>query len=183
VNIHTFSAIAAQDATRGIGAKGGIPWSIPADMKRFRMLTVGKICLMGRTTYESLPRPLVHRYHLVVSSTWDGDPDQSAKVAEHGEVVGSLGEAVWDTIPRLVHSGWHPEIMVIGGGQIYQQTLPIVSRVYLTTLADREMMGDVFFPILPPEEWDILHLDNSTDPNYGVVKFAIYQRTKGLVHP
>lgn len=183
MNIHTFSAIVAQDARRCIGLKGSIPWKISSDLKRFRLLTVGKVCLMGRKTYESLPRPLPNRYHLVVSSTLDGDPDRSNRISSHGEVVGSLGEAVWDRVPRLIHEGWHSEVMIIGGGQIYHQTLPITSRVYLTTLVDREVEGDTFFPFLPPEDWEILHLENVLDDTYGTVKFSVLQRTKGLVHP
>ena len=183
MNIHTFSSIAAQDSRRCIGQKGSIPWRLSSDLKRFRLLTVGKICLMGRKTYESLPRPLPHRYHLVVSETWDSDPDKSAMVATHGEVVSSLGEAVWDRVPSLIHRGWHPEIMVIGGGTIYDQMMPMTSRVYLTTLADREFVGDTYFPFLVPEEWGVIHLENSTDATFGAVKFVVYQRTTGLVHP
>lgn len=138
---------------------------------------------MGRKTYESLPRPLLHRYHLVVSESWDSDPEATLRVENHGEVVGSLSEAMWDRVPALVHQGWHPEVMIIGGGTIYHQALPLTNRAYLTTFVDREIDGDTYFPFLTPEEWGVIHLENANDQTMGAVKFAIYQRNNGLVHP
>lgn len=174
----SFSSVVAIDSLRCIGKNGAMPWQLPSDLRRFRSLTVGKICLMGRKTYESLPRPLPHRHHLVVSESWSKNPHLIPPSLEgQGEVVETLGEAVWGRAKELVQGGWHPEVMVAGGGAIYQQTLPVVNRVYLTTLVERAIEGgDTFFPLLPPEDWEILHLENHPDKTYGVTKFAIYQR-------
>lgn len=168
-----LAAIAAQDSRGCIGVNGAVPWRVPSDLKRLRGLTVGKVCLMGAPTYRSLGRPLPHRYHLIISRKGvTGLPEDF-----HGEVCGDLSKAVWERAPALVAAGAHPEVIVFGGADIYRQTLPVCRRLYLTTLTTFTVPGgDAYFPTMNPDEWDLVHLENTTDPTVGTVKFAIYDR-------
>jgi dihydrofolate reductase len=118
-------------AQNGVIGKGGtLPWHIPADLKRFKALTMGSAMVMGRKTFESLPGLLPGRRHIVISR----DLNWEAKGAE---VVRSREEA-------LEHAGDDP-VSVIGGAAIFELFLPIADRVELTeVLSDVE--GDVFMP-------------------------------------
>lgn len=133
--------IVAMDENRLIGRDGGLPWRLPDDMRWFRQHTVGKPCIMGRKTYDSLPdsfRPLPDRPNIVVTR----DPEYKAPGAT---VVHSIEEA-------LAAAGDAPEIMVVGGGEIFRELLPRADRLYLTLVATAEP-GDVTFPEIEPREW------------------------------
>jgi dihydrofolate reductase len=133
-----ISLIAALDRNRLIGADGRLPWHLPADLARFKRLTLGKPVLMGRRTFESIGRALPGRHNIVVS----GDP---GFIAEGCTVVHGLDAG-------FLAAGSAPELMVIGGASIYAQGLSRAERMYLT-LVDAELEGDVFFPTWPPDEW------------------------------
>ena len=134
-----LSIIAAMSDNRVIGRDNALPWRMPVDLARFKRLTLGKPIVMGRKTWESLPGLLPHRTHVVL--THDRDYQ-----AEGGLVVHSLSEAI-----ALV--GDAPEIMVIGGANLYAQALPLASRMYLTVV-DGEFEGDAFFPAYDGQEWE-----------------------------
>jgi dihydrofolate reductase len=134
-----LSIIAAMSNSRVIGRDNALPWRMPVDLARFKRLTLGKPIVMGRKTWESLPGLLPHRTHVVL--THDRDYQ-----AEGGLVVHSLSEAI-----ALV--GDAPEIMVIGGANLYAQALPLASRMYLTVV-DGEFEGDAFFPAYDGQEWE-----------------------------
>lgn len=125
------SIIVAMSRNGIIGRDNAIPWNIPADMSRFRELTLGHAVIMGRKTFESIGRPLQGRKNIVVSR----QPDYSA---EGVLVAGSLPEAL-----QLAEG--HGEIFICGGGEIYQQALPCAARIYLTRV-DCEIDGDTYFP-------------------------------------
>lgn len=132
------SIIAAMSKNRIIGRDNAIPWNIPADMGRFRELTLGHTLIMGRKTFESIGRPLPGRRNIVVS--------RQADYAAQGVVVaGSLQEA-------LLLAGGHGEVFICGGGEIYQQALPFAGRIYLT-LIDCDIDGDTNFPLIPPDDF------------------------------
>lgn len=126
-----------------IGADGGMPWHLPGDLKRFKAMTVGKPVVMGRKTFESIGRPLPGRHNIVMTR----DPGWRAQGVS---VVANLAEAI-------AAAGMEPrtygEIMVIGGGAVYAQALPLAERVELTEI-DLSPKGDTFFPDLPPDQWD-----------------------------
>ena len=129
------------DRNRLIGAGGGIPWRLPDDMKHFRKVTMGKPVLMGRITYESIPlrfRPLAGRSNIILTR-------QSDYYAPGCVVVHSLDAA-------LAAAAGQPELMVIGGADLYEQLMPQADRLYLT-LVDGEFAGDVFFPSIEVEQW------------------------------
>lgn len=135
------SLIAAFGArTRAIGRAGGLLWSLPTDMRRFKELTTGHPVVMGRKTWESLPerfRPLPGRPNFVVTR------DQSYK-APGAIVAYSLESALAQA--RAVPD--NDEVFVIGGGQLYAEALALAERLYLT-LVDDDAEGDVFFPDYP----------------------------------
>lgn len=119
---------------RVIGKKGGLPWYIPEELKRFKEITMGHPIIMGRKTYESIGRVLPGRTNLVITH----DPDFKA---EGCIVAHNLDEAL-----RLAQGKvGDNEVFIIGGGQIYAQALPLAEKLYLTYI-DKEIEGDVFFP-------------------------------------
>jgi dihydrofolate reductase len=106
-----------------IGRDGGLPWHLPADLKRFKALTMGSAMVMGRTTFESLPGLLPGRRHIVITR----DPDWSAPGAE---VAHSIEQAL-----QLAHG---ERVSVIGGANVFEQFLPLAGKVELT-----EVLADV----------------------------------------
>lgn len=126
--------VAVAGKKRVIGKKGGMPWYIPAELKRFRSITMGHPIIMGRKTHESIGRVLPGRTNIVISH----DPDFKA---EGCMVTNNLDSAL-----RLAQGKvGDNEVFIIGGGQIYAQALPLADKLYLTYI-DKEIEGDVFFP-------------------------------------
>jgi dihydrofolate reductase len=124
-----------------IGHHGTLPWRISSDLKRFKATTMGKPVIMGRKTWESLPRrPLPGRRNIVITR------DRHYR-ADGAVVAASLDEA----LAHARESG-SDEICVIGGSDIFRQTLPMADRLYLTEV-DLEPEGDVFFPPLDRKAW------------------------------
>ncbi|MXP49349.1 type 3 dihydrofolate reductase [Pantoea sp. Eser] len=132
-----ISLIAALAADRIIGMDNAMPWDLPADLAWFKRNTLKKPVIMGRLTFESVGRPLPGRLNIVVSS----EPG----TAEGVTWVTSLDAA-------LQAAGDAEEVMVIGGGRIYEQMLPRADRLYLTHI-DAEVEGDTQFPDYEPDEW------------------------------
>jgi dihydrofolate reductase len=126
-----ISFLAAMDRNLVIGDEKGIPWHLPADLKRFRKLTLGKPIVMGRTTFEHIGRPLDKRRNIVMTRRANYRPDGVA-------VVGSVDEA-------MAAAADAPELIVIGGGLVFQCFAPLVQRLYLT-FVDGEFRGTVRFP-------------------------------------
>lgn len=133
-----LSLIVAMADNRVIGRDGGMPWRLPADLRYFKRITLGKPIVMGRRTHQAIGRPLPGRHNIVISS----DPDYRAA----GCTVVSSPQAA------LTAAGDAPEVMLIGGGQLYRQMLPRAARIYLTEVHARPE-GDLRFPELDPAEW------------------------------
>ena len=132
-----ISLIAALAADRIIGMENAMPWDLPADLAWFKRNTLKKPVIMGRLTFESIGRPLPGRLNIVVSS--------KPGTAEGVTWVTSLDAA-------LQAAGDAEEVMVIGGGRIYEQMLSRADRLYLTHI-DAEVEGDTQFPDYEPDEW------------------------------
>ena len=126
--------VAVAGKKRVIGTKGGMPWYIPEELKRFKEITMGHPILMGRKTHQSIGKPLGGRTNIVITR----DP---AFKEEGVTVVSSLDEAL--LLAKLALG--NDEIFVIGGGEIYKQALPLADKLYLTVI-DKEIGGDTFFP-------------------------------------
>ena len=124
--------IYARAANGTIGRDGTLPWHIPADLKRFKALTMGKPMIMGRKTFESFPSPLPGRRHIVLTRDADWR-------AEGAEVVHSIDEAL-----ALAGDG---EVAVVGGAAINALFLPLATRVELTEV-HADVPGDTFMPPL-----------------------------------
>ncbi len=134
-----LSLIVAYDDERGIGKANGLLWRIPPDHQNFKRLTTGHPIIMGRKTYESIGRPLPERTNIVVSR-------QAGFSAPSCVVVDSLPRA-YATAEAAAGS---EEVFVIGGGQIYEQSLPQVDRLYITKVEGTHG-ADTFFPSAPVE--------------------------------
>ena len=126
-----ISMIAAMAANRVIGKDNKMPWHLPADLKHFKKVTLGKPVVMGRKTFESIGRPLPGRRNIVISR-------QTQLHTSGAEWVNSVEQAL-----ALLND--QPEVMIIGGAEIYRQCLPLAKRLYLTKI-ELTTDGDAFFP-------------------------------------
>ncbi|MET0029525.1 MAG: dihydrofolate reductase [Candidatus Thiodiazotropha sp.] len=133
-----ISLIAAMARNGVIGRDNRLPWHLPADLQHFKALTLGKPMVMGRRTWESLPGLLPGRRHVVVSR----NPDYRAEGADR---VSTIDEAI-----RLLQES--PEIMIVGGAQLYTAILPNADRLYLTRV-EAEVTGDAKFPDIDWNQW------------------------------
>ena len=126
-----------------IGNDGAMPWHIPADLQRFKRMTVGKPVIMGRKTFESIGKPLPGRQNIVLTrdAAW-----HAAGVTVAANLAEAVAAAGLD--PRARADG----IMVIGGAQIYAQALPSATRIELTEI-DFEPAGDTLLPAFDPARW------------------------------
>ena len=136
-----LSAIVATDRIGTIGKDGDIPWYLPADLQYFKRITLGHPVIMGRKTFRSIGRPLPKRTNIVLTR----DPFFTATGTV---VVHSLREAVGH--PAVTEA---EEAFIIGGGEIYAKSLPLVSTIYKTFVDARIDDGDAFFPDLDPDQW------------------------------
>ena len=124
-----------------IGRRGHLPWHISSDLKHFKTITLGKPLIMGRKTWESLPRrPLPGRMNIVI--TRDREYQADGAIIAH-DLAGAIEAAAKTGID---------EICVIGGGEIFQEFLPRASRIYLSEV-DLAPVGDIFFPAIDPLGW------------------------------
>ena len=134
-----ISYVVAVSRNGVIGREGGLPWHISSDLKRFKEITMGKPVVMGRKTWDSLPRkPLPGRRNIVITR-------QPGFTAEGAEVVATPEQA-------LALCAGEKEVAVIGGGEIYRLFWPMVDRIYLTEV-ELEVDGDTHFPDLKPGQW------------------------------
>lgn len=136
----TLTLVAAMGRNGGIGMAGRMPWHLPAELQHFKRTTLGKPVVMGRKTWEAIGRALPGRQNIVVSRN-------AAYRAEGAQRVSSLVEAI--------EAAEHTELMVIGGGELYQQAIPLASRMVLTTI-DIEPECDTWFPAWDPAEWTLV---------------------------
>ncbi|MBI2134699.1 type 3 dihydrofolate reductase [Candidatus Woesearchaeota archaeon] len=134
-----ISFVVAMGKNRVIGKDNSLPWNMPADMKRFKELTLNKPVIMGRKTFESIGKPLLKRLNIIITR------DESYK-AEGCVVVHSVDEA-------LNAAKNAKEAMVIGGSQIFREFFPKAGRIYLTII-EHDFEGDVKFPEYDITEWE-----------------------------
>lgn len=161
-----IALIAAMAENRVIGRENRLPWRLPADLRRFKSVTMGKPVIMGRKTYESIGKPLPGRSNIVVTR----DPDYRAPGCQ---VVHSLGQA-------LEAGAGHAEVMVIGGAELYREALGRAERMYLT-LIRAEVEGDTLFPDIEPQQWRELEREShcADEKNQYDYDFVTLQRVSG----
>lgn len=138
-----LSLIVAMADNHVIGHNNRLPWHLPADLKHFRAITLGKPVLMGRKTWESIGRPLPGRQNLVVTRSGEYRAD-GAECASSLSAALQLAEGV--------------EVMVIGGGELYRLALPLATRMVLT-LVDCLPEADTWFPAWDESEWRVIRVE------------------------
>jgi dihydrofolate reductase len=159
----TVSIIVAMTRDLVIGRDNAMPWHLPADLKRFKSLTMGKPIIMGRKTFESLGRILPGRRHIVISRNQDYE-------AAGAEVVTSLHAA-------LAAAAGADEAFVIGGAEIYREALAHADRIYITMI-DAEVGGDVHFPPFDENGWsEVQRIERTPDTeNHYPLTFLVLER-------
>jgi dihydrofolate reductase len=162
--------IYARAANGAIGNDGDLPWRLPADLKRFKALTIGKPMIMGRKTFESLPGLLPGRRHIVLSRRDDFG-------AEGVDLAGSVNEAL-----ALAREGNDSgEVTIIGGAAIYDVFMPLAHRIELTQI-HADYPGDTFMPE-PGRDWVLSgredHAAEGAHPAFSFLTFRRAQNTRG----
>lgn len=157
----SFSLIAAIAENNCIGKQNALPWYLPEDLKHFKTITGGKIVLMGRKTWESLPpkfRPLPNRTNIIITR------QTNFPVPNSVHIFSSIDEAV-KAFPNI-------EIMVIGGAEIFRQTIDQADTLYITEVK-QTVGGDVFFPNIDLTIWK--EISREDHPNFSFVKYSKIQ--------
>ena len=133
MNKPKISIFAALSENRVIGVGNALPWHIPADFKRMREVTSGHTIIMGRKTYESIGRVLPKRINIIITR------DSEYRVAG-GIVARSLDDAI-----KEAEKHEREEIFIFGGGQVFEQAMPLADKLYLT-IVHKTIEGDTYFP-------------------------------------
>jgi dihydrofolate reductase len=139
------SLIAAMARNRVIGRDNRLPWHLPADLRRFKRLTMGHTMILGRKTFESVGRPLPGRPMIVVTR-------QEGYAPEGVRVAHSVQEA-------LAMAQGEDEVFVAGGAEIYRQTLPVADRLHLTVI-EEDFAGDTWFPEYDEAQWEVVERED-----------------------
>lgn len=151
----------ARAANGTIGKDGGLPWHIPADLKHFKALTMGKPMIMGRKTFESFPNPLPDRRHIVLTrdSEWEADGAERAM-----------------SVPEALAAAGGEETAVIGGAAVFLLFEPQAERIEMTQIhADYE--GDTFMDAPDPERWaEVAREDHEASGDTPAFSFITYER-------
>ena len=158
-----ISLIVAASTNNVIGAAGDLPWRLSADLKRFKAITMGKPIVMGRKTWESIGRPLPGRQNIVITRQADYRAAGCTVVASPDDAIDAAGDV--------------EEIMIIGGGHIYEAFLPTADRIYLTRVY-AEIEGDAFLPEILESEWQFVSREThrADEANDYDVEFLVLDR-------
>lgn len=135
--------IAAAGLNNELGKGNAMLWHLPDDFKRFRKITTGHPIIMGRKTFESFPKPLPKRQHIIISRNSDYKVDHPDCTVVH-----SLEKA-------LERAAGHDTVFIIGGGEIYRQALPYCDTIELTRV-DGSFEADTYFPEIDPHDWELV---------------------------
>lgn len=135
-----LSLAAAVDEGGGIGYQNDLPWKLPSDLQRFKVLTMGHHLLMGRKTYQSIGRPLPGRTMIVLTRNPEFKPEGCL-------TAGSFQEGL-----ETAEDRGETELYIVGGQSVFEAALPVIDHLYLTRVHARAE-ADVFFPDFNPEDW------------------------------
>ena len=138
-----ITIIAAAGENNSLGKDNDLVWHLPDDFKRFKELTSGNHILMGRKTFETFPKPLPNRTHLIITRQND------YSVPEKCFTIDSIQSALYEVLEHSDNNIW-----IIGGGEIYKQSMEIADRIELTRVHS-EFEADTFFPEIG-EEWELV---------------------------
>jgi dihydrofolate reductase len=159
----TITLIVAVADSGVIGRDNTLPWHLPEDLKRFKRLTMGKPIVMGRRTFESIGKPLPGRENIVVT--------RDANYLREGVIV------VHDVDGALRAAGSAPEIMVIGGAELFRALLPRAGRIHLTRVHGN-IEGDVVWPSLDERDWRVVEREaRSADERHAYdMTFEVWEK-------
>ncbi len=161
-----ISAIVAMSSNRVIGREGDLPWHLPRDMKYFKAMTMGHHVIMGRNNFASMDyRPLRGRVNIVLTR----DP---YFITSSALVMHSIEEAL-----SYAKDAGETEAFIIGGGEIYKQSMHLLDKIYLTEVIT-ELSGDTYFPEIDPDEWETLtsELHAADEKNEFPMRFDVLLR-------
>lgn len=160
--------VVAMDNQKCIGKDNDLPWYIPADLKHFKEITQGGVIIMGRKNFDSIGRPLPKRVNWVITRNLDWS-------FEGVKVAYSINEALESSISDVLNSEKPNTIFIIGGGEIFHQTLDIADRLEITHV-DFDAQGDVFYPSIPAEFKKTASEQHVDDKTGIAFEFATYQK-------
>ena len=140
-----------------IGREGDMPWHLPEDLKHFKKTTMGCPVIMGRKTYESIGRPLPGRLNVVLTR-------DASYTADGIEVTTSMDKAIEIASAHQKANEGKDEIFIIGGGELYKQTMGMIDRVYLTRI-HREIDGDTSYGPIPEADFSLIERDDHENEN------------------
>jgi len=155
-----ISLIAAMDESRAIGVDNRLPWKAPADMRRFRAVTMGHPVVMGRKTHESIGKPLTGRKNIVITRQMDFGAEGCTIVHDLPSAFAACEDA--------------DEAFILGGEKLFRDTIAVADRLYLTVVKVR-IGGDARFPDIP-EEFGIISRETVVDVL--PLEFLLYERAK-----
>jgi len=161
-----ISIIVAIAEDYGIGSKNDLLWHIPEDLKRFKKLTFGQAVIMGKKTWESLPRkPLPGRKNIVITD----DPLECIDCS-------ITAYSIEDALSKCDKS---EEIFIIGGGSIYRQFMPLADRLYITHI-HKSAPADTYFPFIDPEIWEPIEKEEHKQAEKDSIPYTyiVYRRKK-----
>lgn len=164
-----ISIIAAVAENGVIGRNGKLPWHLSDDLRRFKRLTMGHTILMGRRTWESIGRPLPGRRTIVVSR----QPQYRVGAdADNIEIATSLDDAL-----RIAAAAGDDEVFIVGGAELYRESLTRVDRLYLTRV-HAAVEGDAYFPVVDWGKWRLVEsgVHDANDRNDYPYSFEVYER-------
>ena|SRR5437868_6417247 len=158
--------VTAMSQNHVIGSQNKLPWNIPEDLKFFRDTTKGHIMIMGRKTFDSIgAKPLPQRFHIVITRQ---DIQSTHPLVKF---VKTLDEAV--EVARPLTPQWGDEVFIVGGGEIYKQSMNITDKIYLTVI-HQDFEGDTYYPEVPLDKFELTNKSDRTEP----VPFSFLTYTK-----
>lgn len=163
----TLSFIVAVSDNNAIGVNNELPWKLPEDLKFFKRTTMGKPVIMGRKTYESLGRPLPGRLNVIISASHFAMlPEGVVKCSSISEAIARAEEEKKD------------EVFIIGGGKIFEQTMHLADRLYVTRVHANIPSADTFFPDIDHSHWKLVWEEphNADDKHKYDYTFQQYDR-------
>jgi len=152
-----------------IGVDNDLPWNLKDDLAHFKNYTLNKVIIMGRKTYESIGRPLPNRINYVISRT--------IKEIDGAHVFNNLEEAMLSAEKYNKDLDIENEIVIIGGGYLFEETLPILNKLVITKV-DCSVAGDVYYPKIDMKNWDLISSESYTKDSDNDYNFKIEEYKK-----
>ena len=152
-----------------IGLDNDLPWNLKDDLAHFKKYTLNKTIIMGRKTFESIGRPLPNRINYVVSRT--------VKEIDGAHVFDNLENAMHAAEKHNHEMGIVNEIVIIGGGYLFKETLPVMNKLVITKV-DCNVLGDIYYPKVEMENWKLVNSDSYTKNSDNDYDFTIEEYEK-----